>query len=219
MYFVRGIIPELCDEKGYPNDRFRFKMQIIKLEDVEEAVNKIFIDEAPPDLYFHNAQLARSITSQVELIATAEQLPEEIYVNLKLASIFLITGYMADYDNPAEAAFNLMGEILTRFGFDESYIILTRHLITNSFNEKYESSADKILHDARYDYLGRIDYIKLTDKLMRERNEHGIITGTNAWIDIQKKLLRDHDFLTKTGKLLRSVSVEEQITALQAWYK
>ena len=219
MYFVRGIIPELCDEKGLPNGRFRFKMQIIKVEDVEEAVNKIFVDEAPPDLYFHNAPLARSITSQVELIATAEQLPEEIYVNLKLASIFLITGYMADYDNPAEAAFNLMGEILPRFGFDESYIIATRHLITNAFTEKYESLADKILHDAKYDYLGRIDYIKLTNKLMRERNEHGVITNTKAWTDIQKKLLRNHDFLTKTGKLLRSVSVEEQITALQEWYK
>ena len=219
MYFVREIIPELSDEKGSPNNRFRFKMQLIKLEDVEEAVNKIFTDEAPPDLYFHNAQLARSITAQVELIATAEQLPEEVYVNLKLASIFLITGYLADYDNPAEAAFALMGEILPRFGFDESYIISTRHIITNSFTEKYESFADKILHDARYDYLGRIDYIKLTDKLFRERNEHGIITDAKVWIDIQKKLLRDHDFLTKTGKLLRSVTVEEQIAALQAWYK
>jgi adenylate cyclase len=219
MYFVRGIIPELSDEKGSPNDKFRFKMQLIKLEDVGEAVNKIFIDEAPPDLYFHNAQLARNITAQVELIATAEQLPEAVYVNLKLASIFLITGYLADYDNPAEAAFTLMGEILPRFGFDESYIISTRHIITNSFNEKYESFADKILHDARYDYLGRIDYVKLTDKLFRERNEHGIITDTNAWIDVQKKLLRDHDFLTKTGKLLRSVTVEEQAAALQVWYK
>jgi class 3 adenylate cyclase len=219
MYFVSGIIPELSDEKGFPNTKFRFKMQIIKLEDVEEAVNKIFIDEAPPDLYFHNAQLARSITAQVELIATAEQMPEEEYINLKLASVFLITGYLADYDNPAEAAFSFMGEILPRFGFDESYIISTRHIITNSFNEKYESSADRILHDARYDYLGRIDYIKLTDKLMRERNEHGIITTSNAWIDNQKKLLRDHDFLTKTGKLLRSVTVEEQIAALLSLYK
>jgi hypothetical protein len=219
MYFVRGILPELCDEKGLPNDRFRFKMQIIKLQDIEEAVNKIFIDEAPPDLYFHNALLARSITYQVELLATAEQLPEEIYINLKLASVFLITGYMADYDNPAEAAFNLMGEILPRFGFDESCIIATRHLITNSFTEKYDSMADRILHDARYDYLGRIDYIKLTDRLLRERNEHGIVTGTHEWLEIQEKLLRDHEFLTKPGKMLRSVTVEEQITALHAWYK
>jgi class 3 adenylate cyclase len=219
MYFVQGIIPGLCDEQGFPNNKFRFKMQLIKLLDVEETVNKIFIDEAPPSLYFHNAQLAMSITSQAELLATAEQLPEVQYINLKLASIFLITGFITDYDNPAEASFSLMEEILPCFGFDESYIISTRHVISNFFMGKHESVTDKILHDARYDYLGRVDYIKLTDKLLRERNEHGIVTDINAWIDIQKKLLTDHDFLTKTGKLLRSVPLDEQMTALQTWYK
>jgi adenylate cyclase len=219
MYFIGGILPELSDGKGNPNNRFRSKMQIIKLEDVEEAVNKIFTDEAPPDLYFHNAQFARSISGQVELIATGEQLPEEEYTNLKLASIFLMTGYMADYDNPAEAAFNFMGEILPRYGFDESYIIATRHIIVNSFKERCESLTDKILHDAKYDYLGRIDYIKLTDRLLRERNEHGIITDPASWLEMQKNLLKEHDFQTKTGKLLRSISLEEQLAALKEWYK
>jgi class 3 adenylate cyclase len=219
MYFVKGIIPELSDEQGFPNNRFRFKMQLIKLQDVEEAINKMFIDDASPNLWFHNAQLAVSIASQAELIATAERLPLEQYINLKLASIFLMTGYMSDYNNPAEASCKLMDEMLPRFGFDESYIISARELVTNSFNEKYESDTDKILHDARYDYLGRVDYIKLSEKLLKERNEHGINKGTGTWRDIQEKLLTDHDFLTNTGKLLRSVPLEEQIAKLQAWDK
>jgi class 3 adenylate cyclase len=219
MYFVKEIIPELSDENGFPNNRFRFKMQLIKLQDVEGTIDKLFTDEAPPDLYFHNAQMAMSISSQVELIATTEKLPEEEYVILKLASIFLITGFISDYNNPVEGAFNLMGEILPRFGFDESFIISSRRILTNSFEERYESAADKILHDAKYAYLGRIDYIKLTDKLLKERNEHGIITGNDNWIDIQKNLLVTHDFLTNTGKLLRSVTIEEQIAELQTLYK
>jgi len=194
-------------------------MQLIKLQDVEETINKLFIDEAPPDLYFHNAQLAMSITSQVELIATSERLTEEQYIILKLASIFLITGFISDYNNPVEGAFNLMGEILPRFGFEESYIIAARRILTNSFDEKYESEVDKVLHDAKYDYLGRVDYIKLTDRFLKERNEHGIVTGNDSWLEVQKKLLVNHEFLTGTGKLLRSVTVEEQIAALQAFYK
>lgn len=219
MYFVKGIIPELSDENGNPNDRFRFMLQLIKLQDVEETVNKMFIDEAPPNLWFHNAQFAMSITTQAELIANAEQLPVEEYVKLKLASIFLITGYMTDYSNPAEGSRKLMDEMLPRFGFDESYIASARLLVTNSFNEKYESDTDRILHDARYDYLGRVDYIKLSDKLLRERNEHGITTGTGTWKAIQETLLTEHDFLTGTGKILRSVPLEEQIAKLQEWYK
>jgi hypothetical protein len=159
-----------------------------------------------------------SITSQAELIATAEGLPLEQYVNLKLASIFLMTGYLSDYNNPAEASCKLMGEMLPRYGFDECYIISARDLINNSFKGKHESETDKILHDARYDYLGRVDYIKLSEKLFKERNEHGISVGSAEWPDIQKRLLTDHEFLTNTGKLLRSVSVTEQITKLQEWH-
>jgi class 3 adenylate cyclase len=218
MYFVKEIISELSDKNGFPNNRFRFKVQLIKLQDVEEAVNKMFIDDAPPSLLFHNAQLAVSITSQAELLATAEGLPLEQYVNLKLASIFLMTGYLSDYNNPAEASCKLMGEMLPRYGFDECYIISARDLINNSFNGKHESETDKILHDARYDYLGRVDYIKLSVKLFKERNEHGISVGPEEWPDIQKKLLTDHDFLTNTGKLLRSVPIADQIAKLLEWH-
>ena len=31
MYFVNGIIPELCDENGGPNRKFIVKMQLLKL--------------------------------------------------------------------------------------------------------------------------------------------------------------------------------------------
>jgi len=160
-----------------------------------------------------------SVTSLVDLLATAEKLPEEEYINLKLASIFLITGYIYDYEEPLEGVFNLMKETLPRFGFDENNILAARQLITNSFSGKHESVCGKILHDAKYDYLGRVDYIRLTEKLLKERNEHGIKASNDSWVAIQKGLLKDQDFVTKTGKLLRSVSIGEQISALQEMYK
>ena len=48
----------------------------------------MFDDEAPPNLYFHNSSLVKNITNQVELLSRAEKLPEEDYINLKLASVF-----------------------------------------------------------------------------------------------------------------------------------
>jgi class 3 adenylate cyclase len=219
MYFVKEIIPELSDKHGAPNARFLFKMQLIKLQDVEEAVNKIFDEEASPDLYFHNAQLSRNIGSQVDLLANAEKMPDEEYISLKLASIFIISGFITDYDNPGEAACRLLENTLSRFGFDESHISSAEQIIRNSFDEKHETASDRIMHDARYEYLGRVDYVKLTDRLLKERNEHGKLIPVEEWINNQKKLLKDHVFLTETGKVLRSIPVEEQIASLSAYYK
>jgi class 3 adenylate cyclase len=163
MYFVNGIIPELREKDGKPNKKFILKIQKIKLQDIEELVTKMFDDEAPPNLYFHNSSLVKNISGQVDLLATAESLSEEEFINLKLASVFLFVGYISDYEKPMEASFNLVEEILPRYGFNQENVEEVKKLISNSFNDKQESVSDNILHDARFDYLGRVDFMKLTD--------------------------------------------------------
>lgn len=215
MYFVNSIVPELRDDEGRPNRMFILKVQMLKLQDIEELIIKLFDDEAPPDLYFHNSAQVKSITNQTELLSTAESLPEEEYVNLKLASLFLFTGYFSDYDKSMEASFQLVEEILPRYAFEKANIEEVKRIIMNSFNEKQESLSDNILHDAKYDYLGRVDYIKLSEKLLREESEYGKPQGRNEWMETQRKLLIEHEFKTNTARLLRSVSVEDQIASLR----
>ena len=214
MYFVNGIVPELSDEQGGPNRKFIIKMQMIKLQDIEEMVLKMFDDEAPPNLYFHNSSMVKNITNQVELLSGAEKLSGEEYINLKLASVFLLTGYISDYEKPMEASLRLVEEILPVYGFSQDNVGLTKNLIRNSFSDHHESLADNILHDALYDYLGRIDYMKLTDKLLRERTEYGKHSNSKSWLEYQKKQLTDHDFITASARILRSVPLDEQIGGL-----
>ena len=216
MYFVNGIKPGLSDENGKPNRKFILMMQMIKLQDIEEMVLKMFDDEAPPNLYFHNSSLVRNICNQVDLLATAEKLSDEEFISLKLASVFLFTGYITDYEKPLDTSCMIVEETLTKYGFDQAGIDEVIKIIQHSFTNKQDSASDNILHDARFDYLGRIDYIKLTDKLLREESEYGKLHNRKDWIGIQRKLLIDHEFITSTGKLLRSIPLEDQIASLQA---
>ena len=215
MYFVKGIAPELSDENGSPNRKFVVKMQMIKLQDLEEMIIKMFDDEAPPNLYFHNSAMVKNISNQVELLSRAENLPDEEFINLKMASVFLLSGYISDYEKPMEASLRLVEEILPRYGFNQGNVDSAKKIINNSFCDSRESLTDNILHDAIYDYLGRVDYIKLTDKLLRERTEYGKHSDNKAWIDSRLKQLSAHEFITNTAKLLRNVPVEDQIAGLQ----
>jgi class 3 adenylate cyclase len=216
MYFVNSIMPELRDEDGKPNRKFILKMQMIKLQDIEEMVIKMFDDEAPPNLYFHNSSLVKNICSQVDLLATVEKLSDEEFINLKLASVFLFTGYITDYEKPMDTSCMVAEETLPGYGFDQAGIDKVIKLIQNSFSNKQDSASDNILHDARFDYLGRIDFIKLADKLLREESEYGKSHTRKEWIETRRKLLIDHEFITNTGKLLRSIPIEDQIATLQA---
>lgn len=214
MYFVNSIVDDLRDENNGPNDKFFLKIQKIKLQDIEEAVIKLFDDEAPPNLYFHSSQLMKNISNQAELFANAEHLTDADYIHLKLASVFLFTGYISDYDNPMESACRIVEETLPKYGFREDNIRTTAGLIKNSFLGTGESPADRILFDSRYDYLGRVDYIRLTDKLLREETEYGKVTDIRSWVETQRNMLEGLEFNTSTAKLLRGVNSDEQIAAL-----
>jgi adenylate cyclase len=217
MYFVDGIVENLRDENSGPNSKFIVKMQMIKLQDIEEYIIKLYDDEAPPDLYFHNSSLLKNICNQVELLSNAERLSDEEFIYLRLASVFLLTGFISDYDKPMDASCRLVEEILPKYGFDQNDIDRIKTIIVNSFSEKHESLSDNILHDARFDYLGRIDYIKLTEKLLKEETEYGKVSDRKQWIQEQRKLLTEHEFKTSTAKLLRSVSLEDQVSILQTF--
>jgi adenylate cyclase len=214
MYFVEGILPELSDENGSPNRKFVIKMQMIKLQDIEEMVIKLFEEEAPPNLYFHNSAMVKNISNQVELISRAENLPDEDFINIKLASVFLLTGFISDYEKPMQASLRLVEEKLPGYGFSQENVDITKKIIKNSFSGLLESFSDNILHDSRYDYLGRVDYMKLTSKLLRERTEYGKHTDNKTWVDLQRKFLSDHEFITKTAQLLRNVPVDAQLAGL-----
>lgn len=216
MYFVNGIIPELCDESGGPNRKFVVKMQLLKLDDIEELIAKMFETDAPQDLYFHNSYMFNTICNQVDLLSRAENLDDEEFINLKLAAIFLLTGYLSDYIKPMEGSLRLADELLPRHGFSQDNVEEIKRIIRNSFADRLETIHDKILHDSRYDYLGRVDYVLLTGKLRKEIAEHGIVYDDETWKEQQARFLNDHLFVTDTAKILRNVTVESQIMALNS---
>jgi uncharacterized protein len=115
-----------------------------------------------------------------------------------------------------EASLLVVDEILPKYGFDPEAVEEVVSIIKNSFNDKQKSASDKILHDAKFDYLGRVDYLRLTDKLLREESEFGVTHSREEWMNLQRKLIIDHEFLTDTAKLLRNISVEDQISTLMA---
>jgi class 3 adenylate cyclase len=218
MYFVNGIVPELSGEDGMPNKRFIIKMQMIKLQDIEELIIKKFDDEAPIDLYFHNSALVKNICNQTELLATAENVTGEENVILKLAAIFLFAGFINDYDNPSGASCELVDETLPGYGFDDSISNLVKEMIRKSYENRIDSLSDRILHDARYDYIGRVDYIKMIEKLIKEETEYGRIKNREDWVKTQKELIVKHQFLSETAQMLRSVPEQDQIKLLSEAY-
>ena len=217
MYFVTGIKPELSEPDGSPNRKFMTRIEMIRILDVEEHVFAEYSGNASPDLFFHSSEYARSVSLQADLLARAEKLEDQDYIHLRLASVFLFFGYVFDYVNPQVAARKRAEEILAVYGFDRSTLDAITRLIETALLPEQTDAAGKVLHDAVYDFAGRVDFITLAGRLFREEMAYGRIKDPRMWFRDLEKTLEENPFLTETARKLESVPRDEQIRALKAF--
>ena len=56
----------------------------------------------------------------------------------------------------------------------------------------------------QYDYFGRVDFIKLTEKLLKEETEYGKVRDSKAWIQEPAKCITaEHEFITSDCKTFK----------------
>ena len=73
-----------------------------------------------------------------------------------------------------------------------------------------------IMCDADLDYLGRADFIPVSDTLYQELLERGILNDKNAWNKQQLKFISNHTYYTEFAKKNREKNKKQQIERLRA---
>ncbi|MCK7533500.1 MAG: hypothetical protein MZV63_21940 [Marinilabiliales bacterium] len=70
-----------------------------------------------------------------------------------------------------------------------------------------ESATGRVLHDAVYDFTGRVDFVTMVDRLYREEMAYGKVGDPKDLVQrIWQQKLKKIQFLTETARKLRSVS-------------
>jgi hypothetical protein len=76
---------------------------------------------------------------------------------------------------------------------------------------------EEIMCDADLDYLGRTDFIPVSNTLYKELHEHGKIGTLREWNEMQIKFIGQHSYFTKTARKLRNVNKQSQLDKLRDW--
>jgi hypothetical protein len=76
-----------------------------------------------------------------------------------------------------------------------------------------------IMCDADLDYLGRSDFIPVSDTLYDELHVQNLVTDKNTWNKQQIKFISGHTYFTEFAKNNREVNKQKQIKRLQSLIK
>jgi len=74
---------------------------------------------------------------------------------------------------------------------------------------------ESIICDSDLDYLGRSDFIPVSNTLFEELKAQNKMGSLNDWNKLQIKFISGHQYFTKTARNLREVNKQLQIERLQ----
>ena len=219
LYLVKGIRPEYSVEgKGIiPNDAFRIKFGLIRFTDIQEIVLDKLEKELPDYLYYHNVKHTVDVVTEVELIGWAEGCTDEEILLLKTAALFHDAGHTIEYDNHEYHSTVLAREMLPFFNYDQEQIErICSIIMATKLPPNPKNLLEKIICDSDLDYLGRSDFIPVSNTLFEELKACKKMGSINDWNKIQVKFISGHQYFTKTARRLREVNKQLQIERIQS---
>ena len=218
MYFVKGIKPELSvDGKGEkPNEMFFIKLQHIRYNDVEEFVLNKLETELPAGMYYHNVNHTKDVITRVDILGRSENVTEEELLLLKTAALLHDVGFIISYIDHEDNSIDFARELLPKYKYSDEQIEKIVSLIdVTRVNAVPENLLEMIIKDADLDYLGRSDFVPISENLFREITTHGIRLSIEEWNKLQYEFISNHTFYTESAKKLRQVNKNGQLQKLK----
>ena len=219
MYQVQGLLPELsADGEGMiPNEAFRTKFALMQFTDIQEVILDRLERELPQHLHYHNVKHTVDVVTEVELIGWAEGCTDEEILLLKTAALFHDAGHTIAYDDHEFHSTVLAREMLPGYGYTKEQIDRICDIIMSTkLPPKPENLLEEIICDSDLDYLGRSDFIPVSNTLFEELKAQNKITRLNDWNKLQVKFISGHQYFTATARSLREVNKQLQIERIQS---
>ncbi len=218
IYEVLGIHPRFSvDDKGIiPNEAFNIKFGLIQFTDIQEMILDRLEKELPDYLYYHNVKHTVDVVTEVELMGWAEGCSDEEILLLKTAGLFHDAGHTIEYDNHEYHGTQMAREILPEFNYSPGQIdTICDIIMATKLPPQPKNLLEEIICDADLDYLGRSDFIPVSNTLFDELKAQNKIGSFNDWNKLQVKFISGHQYFTKTARSLREVNKQKQIERIQ----
>jgi len=219
IYRVIGLKRELStDGKGvFPNKAFRIKFGLIQFTDIQEIILDKLEKELPGYLYYHNVKHTVDVVTEVELIGWAEGCTDEEILILKTAGLFHDVGHTVSYDDHEYHGTIIAREMLPRFNYTPEQIdSICSIIMSTRLPPKPSNLLEAIICDSDLDYLGRSDFIPVSNTLYEELKAQNKMGSLNEWNKLQVKFISGHQYFTRTARRLREVNKQLQIKRIQS---
>ncbi len=220
MYEVVGLKPRFSVDANLqvPNHDFFVKLGRVRFPDLEEYILNRLENELPQYLHYHNVKHTMDVMVGVEVIGIAENVTdEEDMLLLRTAALFHDMGQIVQSKGHEAIGCEYAREILPQYKYTADQIEkICKLIMATQLPPNPQTLLECIMCDADLDYLGRTDFVPVSDTLYEELRVQNLVTDKNTWNKQQIKFLSNHTYFTNFAKNNREVNKQNQIERLQS---
>ncbi len=218
VFVLEGLLPGFKDDSGLGvNHQFYLNYSVIQFMDLQELVLDMMEEKLPRNLYYHNIKHTIDVITEAELIGWAEGLSEENVLLLKVAALFHDAGHMVDYQNHEHHSAVLAEEVLPQYNYSKEQIETVKRLIlATRVPHNPQDLMEQVMCDSDLDYLGRSDFIPVSNNLYQELKERSMVGSLDDWNNKQLEFINRHHYFTETAHKLRQVNKQLQIERIRS---
>lgn len=191
-----------------------------RLKIVDDYIRKLFSEELPNGIKYHDANHTlhptKGVVAAANRIALSENISESDRELLITAAYFHDTGYIRQFGKNEPIAARMAGRILKLIGYEPEEIKTIQSMIlATDLSLKPETHIEEILCDADLDHFGRNDFFEMDGKLREGRRTRGIdVSDDEKWYKGTLDIISNHKYYTESQKKLRDKEKQKNLNAL-----
>lgn len=199
-----------------PGEGFRTRLLGVQFTDLQEMILEKLEKELPKHLFYHNVKHTVDVVTQAELLGYAEGLDDYQVLLLKTAALFHDSGHTVSYKDHEARGCEIAREVLPLWKYSAEEIAeVCRIIMATKLPPSPKDLMEEIICDSDLDYLGRADFVPVSNTLYEELRATNPALTLNDWNKQQVKFLSMHQYFTKTGRQLREVQKQDQIERIK----
>lgn len=195
-----------------------FYRRISQFPEYNKAIEFAFLELSllRPRFCFHNSHRAKEVLGAVEKLINQKDIDSRPKWLLKTAAVYDFLGYVYKYNKSKQMSRRLTKEILPNYGYNAKEISEIQGMIMAAkIPQKPRTDLQKILCDAKLDYLGKENFFDKLELLRQEKSNHRINFTQQEFYQEVYNLFREKNYFTKSARKLWGEKRKENFQELE----
>lgn len=196
---------------------------ISNIDALEERFMELFSDVSKelgklPKLYTYHSYLhTLKVVAYAEELSFAEGLDPHDHHLVTTAALLHDIGFLVNQEDHEYLGTQWAYDHLPKYGYNRDEIeIINEAILATKIPQSPKSIHGEILCDADLFYLGTKAYVRISNMLRKEWDLQGNSFTDTAWIDLQIKFLKSHEYFTDSARDRLNFQKRENLEAMYA---